>query len=80
MIHDLVINMSRDSPTSYNDIVQLIENNEPGVAANMINDEFVPKQDILELCDRWEDNRDEYDHETAMAIDRMIGNLKALST
>lgn len=40
-------------PTKYNELVQLIENNDAGTAAQVIQDTHVPREEVQKFIDAW---------------------------
>lgn len=61
--------MSDDIPTEYNELVALVENNDPGVVAQTILANFTPNSDLEALADEWRDKRQ------IAAGDREIGSM-----
>lgn len=42
-----------DVPTEYNELVELIENNDPSVAAGVIQENFTSNEELEELVEEW---------------------------
>jgi hypothetical protein len=58
--------MTEKVPTEYNQIVQLVRNNDVSVVANVIENHFTPNKDLERIIDEWREEA----HNEAMRENR----------